>query len=106
MGALANATVLRKDAEFRSWVETAIAYQARLALTESAATADHAIRERLARDAAVTPGIVLELMVTGVATDPAVANKGATAQLVTEAVVIDAVGALWTPIAKLTYPNG
>ena len=38
-------------------------------------------------------------------TDPAVAVKGDTAELVTEQTVIDKVAAVWTTVAKLTYPN-
>ena len=105
MGALANATVLRHDQTFNEWVETAIAYQARQVITEAANTPDHAIRMRLAQDTAVQPSMILTLMVTALATDPAVAVKGDTAELVTEQTVIDKVAAVWTTVAKLTYPN-
>jgi hypothetical protein len=106
MGALANATALRHDETFREWVETAIAYQARQVITEAANTPDHAIRLKLAQDTAVTPNIVLPLMLTAVATDPQVAVKGATADLVTEQTVIDKVASVWTTVAQLTFPNG
>lgn len=106
MGALANATALRHEQTFIEWVETAIAYQARVVIGEAANVPDHAIRLTLARVAAVTPNMVLSLMVTAVATDPTVATKGPTAVDVTEQTVIDKVAASWTVVAQLTFPNG
>lgn len=106
MGALTNATVLRKDPDFASWVETAIAYTARIVIAEAPTVNDHAVRLRLARDAAVSPTMVLPLMVSTVATDPDVATKGPTPAQVGEQTVLDKVGAAWTTIAKLLFPEG
>lgn len=105
MGALANATILRKDPDFASWVETAIAYTARVVITEPANTANHNVRLRLARDAAVTPGVILPIMISAVATDPAIATLGATCALVGEQNVIDKVGAAWTSVSQLLFPE-
>ena len=105
MGALANAAALRRDEEFRSWVETAIAYQARVVIGEAASVASHNVRLAMARDAAVSATQFLDVFVTGVATDPAAAAKGGTAALVTEQTVLDLVAGLWTPIAQLRYPG-
>ena len=106
MGALANASALRHDPTFTEWVETAAAYQARLVITEDADTPDHDIRLRLARDAAVTPGVAAGLLVTIVATDPEVATKGETADAVGEALIIAKVAGAWTVLSHLIYPNG
>jgi hypothetical protein len=108
MGALANAVVLRNDPVFKDWIETAIAYQARVIITTEAVTAPkHTIRLRLAKDAATSPQMILGLMITAVATDPSVASKGTTmGAQITEGDIISGVEAAWTVIAELTYPNG
>jgi hypothetical protein len=105
MGALANATVLRKDTVFIDWIETAIAYEARVILTsESSSTPDYDVRRRLATDAAVSPKMILDIMVTAVATDPALASKGTVVGTqITESDILDGVQGAWTVIAKLTY---
>lgn len=105
MGALANAVLLRKDPDFASWVETAIAYTARNVIIEPTSTPNHNVRLQLARDAAVTPSMILPIMLTAVATDPAIATLGSTTTAIGEQNVLDKVAADWTVIAQLIYPN-
>ena len=110
MGALANATALRMDQTFKSWVETGIAYQARLVITnENAQTPDYNYRIKLARDAATTPATILDMMVTVVATNPALATKGSTVGPATNQVgesdILQAIQDAWTTVAKLVYPE-
>lgn len=105
MGALANATALRQDETFREWIETGIAYQSRLVISEAASTPDHNVRLQLATQTAVSPKMILDLMVTAVATNPAVANKGITVgpDAVTEQDILDNISAVWTIVAQLTF---
>lgn len=107
MGALENATALRKDETFRDWIETGIAYQSRLVISEPSSTPDHAVRLELAVQAAVSPKMILDLMVTAVATNPAVASKGITVgpDGVTEQDILDNIAAVWTVVAQLTFPS-
>lgn len=105
MGALANATALRQDPTFRQWIETGIAYQSRLVISEPTSTPNHDIRLQLASQTAVSPKMILDLMVTAVATNPAVAVKGVTVgpTAVTEQDILDNIEAVWTVIAQLTF---
>jgi hypothetical protein len=103
MGALSNAVTLRADPVWRDWLITAGAYQARVVLSEATTVADHDVRMKLARDVAFTPASIIDLLVTVISTDPEVAVKGATPELVTEATVLAKVAANWTAIAKLLY---
>ena len=101
---LPNAVALRRDNDFRDWVIAAIGYQARLVLTEPANTVDYTPRRALAAAAILDPAAFADRFVNVIATDPAVAGKGDTVALVTQATLLSKVAEVWTPLAKLIYP--
>ena len=103
---LPNAVALMRSADFRDWLTAAAAYQARVVVLEDVSTADHDIRLKLATDVLMTPSIVVDRLINAVATDPEVAVKGTTPELVTQAVILQKVAAVWTVLAKLSFPNG
>ena len=77
------------------------AYQARIVVTEPASTTDHDIRLQLAQNVLTSPNIVVDRLVTIVGTDPDVASKGNTPELVGEALVLSKVADVWTTLAKM-----
>lgn len=105
MGALANAVVLLRDPDFRDWCLAAGAYQARVVITELGTVPDHDIRLRLAVDVLSCPEVVVDKLVTAIATDPDVAGKGSTTAAVGEALALSKTAAVWTTLAKIGYPN-
>jgi hypothetical protein len=100
-----NAVTLRRDNDFRDWVIACIGYQARLVLTESTGTNEYEARRRLAAAAILDPAQFGDRMVNVLATDPAIASQGDTVQLVTQELLISKVAEVWTPLAKLLYPD-
>lgn len=105
MGALANAATLLQDPIFRAWMTAAGAYQARQVISEDPATANHAVRLKLANDAVVTPGIVTDRLVTIIGTDPTIAAMGNSTATLDETTVLNKVAAAWTTIAQMMYPS-
>lgn len=103
---LANAATLMRDETFRDWIMAAAVYQARQVIVEPDTTANHAIRERLAQDVIVSPAILVERLVNVIATDPDVAAKGNTVDLIGQTIILQKVAAIWTHLARLAYPMG
>lgn len=102
---LPNAVELMRDSTFRDWIIAAIGYTARQVIQESPSTPQYDARRRLAEPAVLDPAVFADRFVNVIATDPAVAAKGTTVQLVGQALVLQKVSDLWTPLATLIYPD-
>lgn len=104
-----NAVSLMQSSLFRDWVRAAIVYKARDVITEATTVADHAKRVELAAIVAVNPDQHLNIFVNAIACDPAVASVGAEVGegtgRVGQALLLDRIGLIWTPLAKLLYPT-
>lgn len=108
MGRLENGSALMMGTEaqhFRNWLTVAASTTARAVITEDPATADHAVRYRLALDVLVVPNIVVDRLVTAVATDSQVTANPPVFNDAAEAVIQQKVNEVWTTIAKLMYPE-
>lgn len=101
MGALDNASKLIKDATFLDQCMAAAAYQARLVVLEADTVPDHPVRLALATSVVSDPTNYRTRFAVYIATDPAVASKGATAALVTEQTILDKTAEIWTMVSKL-----
>lgn len=108
MGRLENGSMLMDGADadhFRRWLKVAAATTARGVVLEDAGTVDHAVRMRLAVEVMVSPDIVVDRLVTAVATDPQVTANPPTFNDAAETVIQSKVDGVWTTVAKLMYPD-
>lgn len=102
---LPNAVALMRDSEFRDWVVAAIGYQARVVMQEATSIADYAVRRKLASAAILDPAQFGDRFINVIATDPEVAVKGKTVQLVGQALLLQKVAGVWPHLAKLIFPE-
>lgn len=102
MGALDNASKLIKDVTFLDQCMAAAAFQARQVVLEPTSTPDHDARLAFATSVISDPLNFRTRFAVYIATDPAVAAKGATAALVTEQTIIDKAAEIWTTVSKLS----
>ena len=108
MAALANASLLRKDALFREWVETAVVFVASEVLKGDSAAPDEEepVRRKLAIEAVVQPGNSANYFMTLILGDSQVngtytsATPGAL-----EGIIITKVQNFWTGVARIIYPE-
>lgn len=108
MGRLENGSMLMDGADadhFRRWLKVAAATTARGVVLEDTTTADHNVRMRLAVEVMVSPNIVVDRLVTAVATDSQVTANPPVFNDAAEAVIQQKVNEVWTTIAKLMYPD-
>ena len=103
MGALANAASLIKDTTFQDWCMAGAAYEARQVLLEDPATPNHQARKDLATSVITDPMSFRVRFTVYLATDPAIAVKGATAAAVTEPTVLATIKDIWTGVAAVDF---
>jgi hypothetical protein len=103
MGRLTNGATLMASQQFRDWLLVAAATTARTVVLEADTTPNHALRMRLAKEVIVSPQIVLDRLVTAVATDPDVSAQPPTFNEAAEPVVQAKVDGLWNKLAELMY---
>lgn len=104
MGAVANAGSLLTDPTWRNWVTAAAAFVAVEVYSEAPTTPDHAIRLRLALDVITVPNMVTDRLVTLCSVTQEIAALGGAPTANMEGLLITRIRALWTDIAKTTYP--
>jgi hypothetical protein len=110
MGRLENGSALMNGPEsqhFRNWLKVAASTTARTVITAGPAELalpDHDRRLRLALEVAVVPDIVVDRLVTWVATDPQVADSVPVFNDASEVVVQNKVDGLWSKLAEVMYP--
>lgn len=98
---LPNAAALLTDALFRAWATAVCVYTARVVVEEDPATADHDKRMALAQIVLGSPGYGVDIMLSLLATTPAICGLGATPVASWQNVMISTAAAYWTPLAKL-----
>jgi hypothetical protein len=110
MGRLENGSALMNGPEaqhFRNWLKVAASTTARAVITADAtelALPDHDRRLRLALEVAVVPDIVVDRLVTWVATDPQVSAQPPVFDAAAEIAVQSKVDGLWSKLAEVMYP--
>jgi hypothetical protein len=101
MGALANSAQLINSTDFLGWCIAASCYQARLVITESVDTPEHAVRLELAKAVINDPMTFSSRVVTVIGTDPSVVTAGGTVANLSEAAVLTSIATAWTVLAKI-----
>lgn len=106
---LPNAVALMRDATFMDWVRAGSVYVARTVLTEPDTTASHDVRVRMAQAIVLDPTAMQTRLVNILATDPDVASIGDQVgegpNMIGQNLIIQKIIGVWTPLAKLVYPN-
>jgi len=105
MGALENATELMKDSTLLELVKAGTVYQSRQVVIEAVGTAEHAARLALANVCIIAPDRHAVQFLNVIACDPTVAALGPTSASVPENTILTKLAEVWTPIAKMLYPQ-
>jgi hypothetical protein len=106
MSAIDNAVSLMADGTLLEKIKAVSVYQARAVAIEPVATAQHAVRMKLATDVIYNPVMHAVRFQNVLACDDAICGSYSSGSNIPDSLLISKMSDIWTPIAVMLYPTG